>query len=495
MRTRFTLDGQVVADVADAEDAIRRLNTQTGVLADTEALARLLLRAESVASSRIEGLEIGGRWLLQAELAQRLGTQTNDMTAKEVLGNIDAMSWAVSTLTEASAVTVEFLCEIHRRLLASNRLAKYAGQLRTEQNWIGGSSYNPCSAAFVPPPPELVPKLLEDLCAFVNDNQLSAVTQAAIAHAQFEIIHPFADGNDRTGRGLVHVVLRQRGLAPRLLPPISLVLATRSNDYIAGLTATHHVGESNSRAAIAGINQWLGIFAAACVQACADADIFEQRIRELRGEWRTRCGKIRAGSAAALLLDILPAEPLITVSGAATLLHRTPQAVNEAVQRLVEAGVLKQITVGRRNRAFEAIGVINAFTDLERRLVSPAGDTRQSPPADPRLQGARGGSSSDILRYMSMPLSIRFAPDLLVRLRRRAQAIPGSSASGLAQRLIDEGLRMAEHPGVVFKDEPSGRRAALAYGPDVWEVIMFLREVDERGKAAVDAASEVLHLP
>ena len=92
---------------------------------------------------------------------------------------------------------------------------------------------------------------------------------------------------------------------------------------------------------------------------------------------------------------------------------------------------------------------------------------------------------------MTTPLSIRFTPSLLARLRHRANATPGASAAGLAQRLIDEGLRMADHPGVIFKDGPSGRRAALAYGPDVWEVIKFLREVDERGSAAIDAAAEV----
>ncbi|HKR67944.1 MAG TPA: hypothetical protein VJT16_03805 [Streptosporangiaceae bacterium] len=92
---------------------------------------------------------------------------------------------------------------------------------------------------------------------------------------------------------------------------------------------------------------------------------------------------------------------------------------------------------------------------------------------------------------MTTPLSIRFTPSLLARLRQRARAMTGASAAGLAQRLIAEGLRMADHPGVTFKDGPSGRRAALAYGPDVWEVIKFLREIDERGPAAIDAAAEV----
>jgi hypothetical protein len=96
--------------------------------------------------------------------------------------------------------------------------------------------------------------------------------------------------------------------------------------------------------------------------------------------------------------------------------------------------------------------------------------------------------------YVSAPLSIRFDDNLLARLRRRVQASPGASVSGLAQRLLDEGLRMAEHPGIVFKDGPSGRRAALAFGPDVWEVVKFLREIDERGLSAISAAAEVLGL-
>jgi hypothetical protein len=99
------------------------------------------------------------------------------------------------------------------------------------------------------------------------------------------------------------------------------------------------------------------------------------------------------------------------------------------------------------------------------------------------------------LRYMAAPLSIRFDPKILDRLRRRAQANPGSTPSGLAQRLVDEGLRMAEYPGVLFKDGPSGRRAALAFGPDVWEIIKVVREIDERGAAAITAAADMLALP
>jgi hypothetical protein len=96
---------------------------------------------------------------------------------------------------------------------------------------------------------------------------------------------------------------------------------------------------------------------------------------------------------------------------------------------------------------------------------------------------------------MAAPLSIRFDEDVLARLRQRAASVPGATPSGLAQRLVDEGLRMADHPGVLFRDGPAGRRAALVVGPDVWELVVFLREIDERGPAAVAAAAEVFAIP
>jgi Fic family protein len=222
----IALSSQTAADVADAERAIAVLDTEAATLADTEALARILLRAESVASSRIEGLEVGARRLLRAEAAIELGAQTSDVTATEVLGNIDAMATAIKRINPGEPITLDLLLDFHRRLLAGTRLDPHAGAIREEQNWIGGSSYNPCSAAFVPPPPEYVPDLLDDLCRFCNSDDIPAVAQAAIAHAQFETIHPFVDGNGRTGRALIHLVLRRRRLATRVLPPVSLVLAT-----------------------------------------------------------------------------------------------------------------------------------------------------------------------------------------------------------------------------------------------------------------------------
>jgi Fic family protein len=377
----FAFDGDVAADVSDAEAAILRLNAHANALVDTEALARILLRAESVASSRIEGLEIGARRLLRAEAVRSMRGPSSDVTATEVLGNIDAMLYGTERIGLGDEITVELLLEIHRRLLEGTRLEADGGRLRGEQNWIGGSDYNPCTADFVPPPPELVADLMRDLCAFCNTDGLPAVAQAAIAHAQFETIHPFVDGNGRTGRAIIHLVLRRRGLAPRVLPPVSLVLATLARDYVNGLTATRYVGSPASAEAGSGANRWIATFAGTCSRAVHDASAFESRAVELEELWRGRLGRVRAGSATDLLLNRLAGLPVLTVESAAASIGRTYNPANEAIQRLVDARILRQITIGRRNRAYEAPEIIDAFTDLERQLASPRGDTRTSPPA------------------------------------------------------------------------------------------------------------------
>lgn len=376
----FTLDGDVAADVADAEAAIAKLNIEAASLVDTESLARILLRAESVASSRIEGLEIGARRILRAEAARSLGVDPSDVTAVEVLGNIDAMAYAVGRLRAGDEITVDHLLDAHRRLLAGTRIEEHGGRFRDQQNWIGGSDYNPCSAEFVPPPEEYVADLMADLVAFSNGGDLPAVAQAAIAHAQFETIHPFVDGNGRTGRLLIHLILRRRGLASRVLPPVSLVLASWAQSYVDGLAASRYRGPASSKQATEGINAWIGRFAAACRRSVEDASSFEHRARAIEDSWRDRLGRIRAQSAVDLLLHRLVGAPVLTANSAAALIGRSFVQTNAAVTRLVDAGILHQITVGRRNRAFEAPDIISAFTDLERQLASPEGDTRTSRP-------------------------------------------------------------------------------------------------------------------
>lgn len=372
-----TLPASLAADLIDVEQAVRSLNTDVeSPLAELEAMARFLLRAEAVASSNIEGLRINVRRLARSEVAARSGVEINDETARAVMGNIHALDEALAIATAKDEVTLDDLRSIHDALLRDTREERWGGAIRDSQNWIGGSS--PCRAAFVPPPPQHVQRLLEDLVAYVNSDAHPALMQAAVAHVQFETIHPFGDGNGRTGRALIQLVLRRRGLAPRVVPPVSLVLATDADRYVAGLTSVRGDGSDGSRWL-----DWIEQFVAATGRACLDARQFVQSVQELELEWRERLGPIRAGSAASALLAELPRLPVFTINTASETLHRSWDAVNQAVTRLEQAGVVRQVTIGRRNRAYEVVGLFEAMTAYERILASPASDTSIASPARP----------------------------------------------------------------------------------------------------------------
>ena len=147
-----------------------------------------------------------------------------------------------------------------------------------------------------------------------------------------------------------------------------------------GLTATRYGPDADPEKAADGLDRWVGMFAAATTRAVADAEAYERRVNDVQATWRAALGRVRADSAVDRIVNALPGAPVITVRSAAALIGRSEQAVNEAIPRLVDAGVLTQTTIGRRNRAFEAADLIDAFIDLERRLASPDADTRHSPP-------------------------------------------------------------------------------------------------------------------
>lgn len=376
-----SISADVAADISDAEAAVRHLNDSGTSHASLEGLARFLLRAESVGSSKIEGLEAAARRLARAEAALSLGSDTNDRVAVEVIGNIAAMDDAVELATSADPFELDDLLAIHRRLMDSSPTPELGGVVRDDQNWIGGSSFNPCSAAFVPPPPEQLDELLDDLLTYVNGDAHSPLVQAALAHAQFETLHPFGDGNGRTGRALIHVVLRRRGLAPKFVPPVSLVLATWSDDYVAGLMAFRHLSNPDSAERSAAAAEWLRTFASTTTRACADAERYSADIATLDANWRARIGRVRTNSSVDLLLGMLPGAPIITVESASELIGRSKARTTDAVNALAETGVLTQRNVGRqRYRVFEATDVLDLFTGLERALASPTGDTTSDRP-------------------------------------------------------------------------------------------------------------------
>lgn len=349
------LAGDALAAMSEAEARTQTLNARA--VPALAPFARLLLRTESIASSKVEGLQVDARDLARAEARLDIGRAASS-TAMEILANVDAMQLAVEEAATAARFDATNLVAIHRALMRAAPNASVAGMIRTEQNWIGGNDYNPCGAAFVPPPPETVDALLGDLCGAIVEDTLPPLVEAAVVHAQFETIHPFLDGNGRTGRALIQVVLRRRGLAPAFVPPVSVVLANDRRSYIDGLTQ-YRDGD------VAG---WVERFSVATAQAAQLADRYLGEVNNLQERWREQLrdiGAPRADAAAWALIDALPAHPILTVAVGVVAAGRTKPAVNRAVAQLESAGILLPLSTSTRNRAWEAVGLLDLVTGLE----------------------------------------------------------------------------------------------------------------------------------
>jgi Fic family protein len=348
------------AALAAATEAVAVLDRSASV--DLTALAGALLRSESVASSRIEHLRASQR---EVGLAMLRGGDPRSAAA-HVAANVRAMTLAVDRA--AGGCSVDGILDVHRVLLADDPAqARWAGRLRTVQNWVGGSFHSPRDALFVPPPPGLVAPLVDDLVRFCNRDDLDAVAQAAVAHAQFETIHPFTDGNGRTGRALVHVLLRRRGLARTTVVPVSTVLLADVDAYFAGL-ADYRAGR---------LDVWLARFAAATSHAASAGLRLALDLADVRAAWWD-AARPRRGSVGAVLLEALLRQPVVDIDALRTLAQDSgadgavaDKNLYRAVDRLVEADVLAEVSGGSRNRVWAAVDVLDLLerfeTDLGRR--------------------------------------------------------------------------------------------------------------------------------
>lgn len=347
---------EVAAAVSEAEDAIRRLNERASPALGP--LARLLLRTESIASSKVEGLQSDVRDLARAEVKRETGRRVG-REAEEILANIDAMELALDEAADAPTFTRDQVLAIHARLMKNALRPIRPGEFRTSQNWIGGNDYNPCGADFVPPPPEYVDPLMDDLCEAVNTDAWSPIVQAALVHAQFETIHPFEDGNGRAGRALVHVVLHRRGLAPAYVPPISVVLANHRDRYIQGLTRFR--GPE--------VAEWIEQFSEAATTSARLAASYLQAVGELQETWQellsARPRPPRRDAAAWAVIEVLPAHPILTAPVAKVATGRAISQVYQAIEQLEGAGVLLPLSTSKRNRSWEATGLLDLLANLE----------------------------------------------------------------------------------------------------------------------------------
>lgn len=368
----LSMRASLAARIEAATKAAAELDASPGI-DELEPISRLLLRAESVASSRIEGLRVSHRRLEEAIVAPKAARGM----ALAVVRNIEAMAKAVEFGTRRRDLRVDDLRAIHATIMRSDS-GRTPGAIRTEQNWIGGG-VTPRTAQFIPPPHDRVPHLLDDLIEFCNRDDLSAVTQAAVAHVQFETIHPFADGNGRTGRCLIHVILRRRGISQRVVPPVSVVLAANSARYVSGLTAFRE-GDTS---------EWLSTFAEAMDVAGRRAVSLGESLVELRQEWLERARVPRRGSTARRLIDGLTGHPLVSVESAAKLLAVSDEAARLALNQLSDLNVVQQVTIGRRNRAWAAEEVFDLLDEFDFGMAAPDGG-KAARPAPTRHRRSRG---------------------------------------------------------------------------------------------------------
>ena len=372
--------------LADAERAVASLDRGPGS-GDLAGIARFLLRSEAIASSRIEGIAPSARQVAFAELAEHEEIRTFGEQARLVARNMTVVREATTALATAPRIDAGGIDSLHRALLADE--PRHHG-IRDVQNWIGGSDWHPLDAAFVPPAPELVPALLDDLAAYLSGAAHSPIVQAALVHAQFETIHPFTDGNGRVGRALIHTALTRRGLTVNAVLPVSLVFATFRDRYIAGLTAFRHSDASDSESAHTARAGWIEVFATAVLQAAAQAAVLRDEITDLRTDWKARIEahrdaagrrrQLRSDSAVTQILADLPGAPVLTATTVARIYGTSENAALRALGELETAGILVTRSTGTRARAFVSSEILDLVTTTERTLASTRFDTRASPP-------------------------------------------------------------------------------------------------------------------
>jgi Fic family protein len=338
--------------VTSAEDAIVELGRFDGEVGSIAApFSAILLRSESAASSEIEQLTASAKSIALAELGRRTGTNS-----RLIVGNVRAMEAAIDM---AEDLDVSSIIAMQGEILREAQPEHTVGW-RTEQVWIGGGySNSPHSASFVPPHHDHVAALMDDLVAFARRTDLPALPQIAVAHAQFETVHPFPDGNGRTGRALIQAMLHRLGVTRHVTVPVSAGLLRDTGGYFDALTAYRNGDVSPIIRAV--------------VDASFDAIVNGRRLvdelTDIRSEWE-RITTARAGSAGRRLLEVLQRQPVIDAKLAGDQLQISARNAQNGIDRLVEDGILHQIGTSERNRAYEArdvLGALDAFAARAKR--------------------------------------------------------------------------------------------------------------------------------
>lgn len=341
-----------VGDIEALIDVEQRL-ADVNADPDLARIGPILMRSEGIASSRIEGLVMSTRRIYEA--SQR-PEDTVDRPARQIVGNMDVMTEVLRRTDQP--LTHDDLHRWHRAVMEPEPTSRHTiGAYRTVQNWIGGRSDTPAGAAFVPPPPDLIPGLMDDLLRFTNERTLSPIIQAAIVHAHFETIHPYTDGNGRIGRALVYRVLSTRGAIRKTAPPISPIIARDRQPYITGLIA-YRDGQPS---------RWVDAFVHLLDSACGYSLLLAASLADLTRTWKERVGDVRRNAVDRRIVAGLLDQPILDTRIVAEQFGVSTVAARDALERLTRRGIVveRPLRKGRRGRPARVFEAAELFDLLD----------------------------------------------------------------------------------------------------------------------------------
>ncbi|OBA72309.1 cell filamentation protein Fic [Mycobacterium sp. 1554424.7] len=334
------LPAAVLADAEEASNEITRFDAELGH--EIAPFAAALLRSESAASSNIENLTASARAIAEAEALGGTGRRN----AAQIVSNTEAMKAAVAL---ADQLDDNAILAMHRALMRDSD-PDSAGQWRTEEVWIGGGNFGPRGADYIAPHHTRIPETITDLIDFTRRTDVPTLPQIAIAHAQFETIHPFTDGNGRTGRALIQAMLRHKRLTRQITVPVSAGLLTDTNAYF-GALGRYRDGDP------APIVERLS---EASLLAVANGRRLVGELRSIRAEWNSRI-TARRDSAVHRVADLLITHPVLNAKLLEHELEIRTGNARRYIDPLAKAGIIVEFTDRSRNRAWRAPEVLSAL--------------------------------------------------------------------------------------------------------------------------------------
>lgn len=363
----LALTGELHGLLSAADRALGRLDGSVLTLPNPDLFVFMYVRKEAVLSSQIEGTQSSLQDLLAAEA--QLYELELPRDVDEVINYVRAMNHGLARLADLP-VSVRLIREIHAELMRGVRGGRLQpGELRTSQNWIGPSGCTLATATFVPPPHHAVPEALGDLERFLHEtDELPPLVKIALAHVQFETIHPFLDGNGRVGRLLITFLLTECGVLHKPVLYLSHYFKQHRQTYYEHLQAVRNDGAWEA---------WLAFFLQGVIEVAAEAAETARRILHLREQHRAMITEKlgRAAGNGHKVLESLFDRPIVSVNDVKAMTRTTFTAANQLISRLVESGVLSEMTGYARNRRFRYAPYIALFNDAAPRTTAGQADT------------------------------------------------------------------------------------------------------------------------